>query len=461
MTTNRTVCLVFSVILGTDASGVALDWPQWRGPNRDGKVAGFTGPETWPEELAQKWKVEVGNGVSTPALVGDRLYVFARQENNEVTHCLDANTGAEIWKDQYAADPATGSARDFPGPRSSPTVFGGKVITYGASGTLSCLDAETGKVVWRKSDYADSLPRFFTSSSPIVAAGLCIAQLGGEEGGAIVGYDLDSGDTVWQWAEDGTAYASPVLMSVNGTPIIIAETDDKIVGLEPKTGKVVWQKPYAVVGRGYNAATPVVDGTTIYYTGSNRGAAAVKIAKQGDTLTAEELWHNDDNSVQYNTPVLKDGLLYALSDRDVLFCINAESGKTLWTDMVFAGNRGADAGRARQAGGGRQARGDRQARDGQQPNAGGRQGGRRGGRGGGGGGRGGSRPGYGSIVDAGSVLFALTPAAQLIVFQPSDTGLQQIASYKVAEGETYAYPIVAGSRLFVKDADSVTLWTIE
>ena len=437
MNWNRTMCWVLSfAFFATSSSAMALDWPQWRGPNRDAKVAGFTAPDTWPQELSQKWKVQVGDGVSTPALVGDRIYVIARQGGNEVTRCLDASTGREIWKDEYESQPADGPASRYPGPRSSPTVADGKVITFGVRGVLSCLDAETGKVIWRKSDYADSLPRFYTSSSPIVVDGLCIAQLGGEQAGAIVAYDLASGNEKWKWAEDGTAYASPVLMSINGTSIIIAETDDNLVGLDVSTGKAVWQTPYVVTGRGYNAATPIVDGQKIIYTGSNRGAIAAQFSKQGDALSTQELWNNQDNSVQYNTPVLKDGLVYGLSNRDVLFCINAETGKTVWTDTVLSGGASQGGGRGQQAGG-RQGRG----------------GGRRGGGGGGG--------GYGSIVDAGSVLFALTPAAQLVVFQPSDTGFQQIASYKVSNGGTYAYPIVAGNRVFVKDADSVTLWSIE
>ena len=445
MDTKRTMCLVFVVAFSAATSALALDWPQWRGPNRDAKVTGFTAPETWPQELAQRWKVQVGDGVSTPALVGDRLYVFARQEDSEVTRCLDANTGREVWQDQYETEAASGPARSFPGPRSSPTVADGKVITYGVRGVLSCLDAETGKVIWRKSDYAASLPRFYTSSSPIVVDGLCIAQLGGEETGAIVAYDLATGDQTWKWAGDGTAYASPVLLTMDGTSIVIAETDDNIVGLEVVTGEVVWETPYAVTGRGYNAATPIVVGQKIIYTGSNRGAIAAQFSKQGDSLTAQELWNNQDNSVQYNTPVLKDGFLYGLSNRNVLFCIDTATGKTLWTDTVLAGD-------ASQGGDRRQQAEARESRS-QQPDTGGRRRGRR--RGGGG------RGGYGSIVDAGSVLFALTPAGQLIVFEPSDTEFKQVASYKVAEGGTYAYPIVAGNRVFVKDTDSVTLWSID
>lgn len=390
------------------ANGVrAQDWPQWRGLHRDAKVTGFTAPKTWPKELTQKWKVTVGEGVATPALVGDKLYIFSRQEGNEVTRCLDAATGKELWQDKYPAEGATGPASGFSGPRSSPTVADGKVVTLGVRGTLSCLDADTKKVVWRKDDFKGSLPRFFTSSSPIVVDGLLIAQLGGDRNGGIVAYDLASGAEKWKWTGDGTAYASPVLDAVADGKMLVAETATNIVGIGAADGKLLWKTPFAVQGRGYNAATPIVDGPTVIYSGTNRGTNAVKIEKEGDGLAAKELWSNKENSVQYNTPVLKNGLIFGLSSGDSLFCINAKDGKTAWTAPVKG------------------------------------------------------RRGYGSIVDAGSVLFALTPSAELIVFEPSDKEFKQLAKYKVADGDTYAYPVVAGNRVFVKDRNTVTLWTME
>ena len=153
-------------VLLLGASGVReQDWPQWRGPNRDNKVVGFTEPKTWPKELTQKWKVTVGLGDASPALVGNKLYTFTRVENDEVISCLDAASGKVLWQDKYAAVAVTGPAGQHPGPRSSPAVAGGKVCTLGVGGVLSCLDAETGKVAWRKESQA--WPAFFTSSSDI------------------------------------------------------------------------------------------------------------------------------------------------------------------------------------------------------------------------------------------------------------------------------------------------------
>src|SRR5262249_22616234 len=141
------VMVVCGMLLGVAGVG-AQDWPQWRGPNRDAKVTGFKAPETWPKELTQKGKVKVGNGVATPALVGEKLYVFSREDPNEVVRCLDAASGNELWQDKYESGAATGPSGQFPGPRSSPTVVGGKVVTLGTRGILTCYDAASGKMLW-------------------------------------------------------------------------------------------------------------------------------------------------------------------------------------------------------------------------------------------------------------------------------------------------------------------------
>jgi outer membrane protein assembly factor BamB len=425
-TPTAVVIAACTVILLAATCAPAQDWPQWRGPNRDARATGFTAPKAWPKELTQKWKVVVGDGVATPALVGNNLYVFTREKADEVIRSLDATTGKELWKDQSPAMAATGPASRFAGPRSSPTVVQGKVVTLGVRGTLSCLDAVTGKKLWRKDDFPGSWPSFFTASSPIVVDGLCIVQLGGEEEGGIVAYDLETGNQKWNWSGDIPAYASPVLMTVNATKLIIAQTQNKMVAVGAADGKLAWEQPFAVQGRGYNAVTPVVDGQTLIYAGSGRGITAVKLEKAGTNLVARELWKTTALSPLFNTPVLKDGLLYGITQGNEFFCIKAENGQAVWS---------APAGQLLEPG---QTAGEGQA--GQRSRRGG---------------------GYGSIVDAGPVLMALTPASQLLVFKPGDNELKQVAKYKVADTETYAHPILAGNRIFIKDRDTLTLWAIE
>jgi len=403
---SRSVLMCCVILIGVGCV-LGKDWPQWRGPNRDGKVSGFTAPKKWPKELTQKWKTTVGLGDATPALVGDKLYVFTRQGNEEVTLCLDASTGKELWKDKYAAQAATGPASRHPGPRSSPAVAEGKVVTLGVAGVLSCLDAATSKVVWRKDPFPKVVPRFFTAMSPIIVDGMAIAHLGGQGNGAIMAYDLDTGNEKWKWAVEGPEYASPVLLTVEGTKQIVTLTEKNIVGIGAADGKLLWQLPFAPQGRAYNAATPIVEGQTVIYTGAGRGTKAVKIEKEADRFIAKELWSNPDLAPQFNTPVLKNGLLFGLSNRGNLFCINAKTGQSAWTDTAQHGR------------------------------------------------------GFAAIVSAGSCLLALPNTSELIVFRPDGKKYSEIARYKVSDTPTYAHPIISGNRVFVKDQESVAMWIVE
>jgi len=407
---NRTmVALAGCVVVMFASCAVAQDWPQWRGPNRDGKVSGFTAPKKWPKELTQKWEVTVGTGDATPALVGDKLYVFTRQGADEITLCLNAGSGKELWKDKYAAQAVPGAAsRQHPGPRSSPAVADGKVVTLGVGGVLSCLDAATSKVVWRKDPFPRVVPKFFTAMSPLIVDGMAIAQLGGKGNGAIIAYDLTTGDEKWRWADEGPEYASPALLTVEGTRQIVTLVEKSIVGIGVTDGKLLWKLPFVPRRMAYNAATPIIDGQTVIYTGKGRGAKAVKIEKKGDAFVARELWSNPELAPQFNTPVLKDGLLFGLSDRSNLFCINAKTGQTAWTDSTSRG-----------------------------------------------------RGGFAAIVDAGSCLLALPSNSELLVFKPSGKEYAELARIKVAETPTYAYPVIAGKRIYVKDEKTLAMWTIE
>ena len=127
ITSATTGVFVYGAILLVASNTWAQDWPQWRGPNRDNKVTGFAEPKTWPKDLTKKWTTAVGLGDASPVLVGDKLYVFTRDADDEVIWCLDAGKGTEVWKDKYAAQPAQVPMGGHKGPRSSPVVADGKI----------------------------------------------------------------------------------------------------------------------------------------------------------------------------------------------------------------------------------------------------------------------------------------------------------------------------------------------
>ncbi len=401
---SRKIVLTGCIILFGGVQLFAQDWPQWRGANRDGKASGFTAPQTWPKELTQKWKTVVGLGDATPALVGNRIYIFTRQGDNEVTLCLSAEDGKELWRDEYPAQAVTGPAGRHPGPRSSPAVAEEKVVTLGVAGVLSCLDAANGKVVWRKDEYKE-VPQFFTSISPIIIDGMAIAHLGGKDKGSIVSFDLITGELKWKWDGDGPSYASPVLMSAEGTQQIIVQTEKNLVSLVVADGKLLWQIPSIPKERFYNSASPIVDGPMIIYTGQGEGTRALKVEKQAEGFGTKEIWSNKTIGTGYNTPVMKEGLLFGVSDKGNFFCLNAQTGQEAWTDTNQI---------------------DR----------------------------------FVEILDAGPVLMALSSKSELIVFQPDAAKYHEIVRYKVSDTPVYAYPIISGNRLLIKDQDSVTLRTI-
>jgi len=397
------ICLT---LLLAPAVSLAQDWPQWRGPNRDGKVTGFNAPASWPKELTEKWKVSVGLGDSTPALVADKLYVFSVQGNEETTLCLQAADGKEVWKDHYNPQTTISNApaRHGQGTRSSPAVAEGKVLTLGFAGILSCLDANSGKVVWRKEfkDFDKPYPRFYAAMSPIIVNGMCVAYVGSETKGGLIAFDLNSGDKKWEWSNEGAGYASPAMMKMDDKTFLVAESAKSLIGVDPADGKLLFQAPFAGSGMAYNAASPIIDGNTVICTG--HGTTAFKVEKKGDGYAATELWNNKDGT-QFNTPVLHEGKLYGVLQKGNFFCMDAQTGKTLWTDKGGHGQ-------------------------------------------------------FGAIVDAGSVLLAITQKGELTVIEPNDKEFKAIATYKVSDGETYAHPVVAGNRIYIKDKDSLKLMTV-
>jgi|LSQX01.2.fsa_nt_gb outer membrane protein assembly factor BamB len=410
MKLTRLISVVFCcTLLLTATFALAQDWPRWRGVAGDAIVTGFSVPPVWPPELTTQWTVTVGPGDSTPALVGDRLYVFTRQDADEAIVCLNAADGRELWRNAYAEEPPTGAAGRHPGPRSSPAVADGMVVTLGARGMVSCLNADTGEVVWRTNPFPGAWPQFFTSMSPLIADGLAILQLGSNDTGAVVAFDLASGEERWRWDGAGASYSSPVLMTVGEMPTVVAMTASSIVGLSLVDGSLLWQVPFVPEGRAYNASTPIVDGDRVIYSGASRGTSAIRIVPNDEgACTIEPLWANLDAGVQYNSPVLQDGLIFGMTSSGNLFCLDAATGATQWMAEESL-----------------------------------------------------DRGGFGSLVSVGTALFALPSSGELVAFQPVADRFAELGRVQLSELPIYSFPVLSGNRIFVRNEQAVALLTVQ
>ena len=168
--TTRTLARIalLAGLLGLGTQAASQDWPQWRGPNRDGAVMSFKEPTAWPETLVEQWKLDVGLGYATPVLVGDRIYVFSRQGEDEVLRALDADTGDVIWSTRY---PAPFELNPYMkshgmGPKATPTYADGRLFVFGMSGIVTAFDAETGKSLWRR-PAPPKQPLYHSAMSPL------------------------------------------------------------------------------------------------------------------------------------------------------------------------------------------------------------------------------------------------------------------------------------------------------
>jgi outer membrane protein assembly factor BamB len=383
------------------------DLTQWRGPNRDGSVASFTEPKEWPEQLTQRWKVEVGLGYATPLLVGNRVYMFSRQGDNEVMSALDAATGKVIWQTGYPASFVMNSsaAKHGMGPKSTPVFANGRLYSIGMTGVVTAFDAATGKQLWQKPG-SELVPMYTTHSfSPLVDRGLVIFHVGGHNKGALTAFDANTGAEKWSWAGDGPGYGSPILADIGGTRQIITITQAKLVGLDAASGALLWERPF-VSNNFTNSVTPVLDGQTLMM--SNGGPlTAVTVARRDNKWVTENAWENADVPFRLSNAVIVGDVLFGLSTRNAgqYFGVDTKSGKTLWTSE------------------GRQA-------------------------------------GQAAIAKAGDLLFSLEEDGDLIIARSSRTAFQPVRRYKVAEAETWAQPAISGNRIFVKDLSTLALWTV-
>ena len=392
-------------------SAGAQEWTQWRGPARDGLVTGKNVPAAWPEALKRSWRVEIGEGYSSPVVAAGRAFVHTRRDPEEIVTGISLADGKVIWeqkyqaqfkKNQYAVEMAKG-------PNSTPLVIGDRLYTLGVTGILNAWDTATGKQIWTK-DFSKSIDtsKLFcgTAASPLLVDGRLVVQIGSDiHGGQILGLNPKTGATEWEWKGLGPGYASPVVIEPSGQRQIVTMTEGSIVGIDPKNGKELWSVAFPDEWH-ENISTPLWTGAHLVVSGTRAGTHAYSLTESGGKWHATENWKNPEVAMYMSSPVFGDGLIYGHSSKKKgqFVAMDAKTGAVRW---ITEGRQGEHA----------------------------------------------------SLLLTPQHVIFLTNGADLIVAKRGAPEFAIERRYEVAEAATWAMPVLLGSNILVRDATGLMLLT--
>jgi outer membrane protein assembly factor BamB len=371
----------------------AVDWPQWRGANRDGISSEKISPASWGKDgPKQLWKKEVGTGASSVAVSGGRLYTVGNKGGMDVVFCLDASTGAEIWRHTY---PQGLDARQFEGgPAGTPTVDGGRVYTLSHQGDLFCLAASDGKVLWRKNllrDFGGSRPHWGYAGSALVDGNLVIVDAGGP-GASTVALDKTTGALKWKAGNDEAGYSSPVAFNLAGTRCVAIFKGAALVGLNAANGQELWRYRWETHAD-INVATPIAFGDKIFIT-SGYGVGCALLQVRPGNVTG--LWRNKNLRSQLASPVLVQGYIYGIDGnvgKGELRCLEFGNGQIKWRQNI----------------------------------------------------------GGGALIAVGTLLLTLNERGELIVAEASPASYREVSRTQVLGGHCWVAPAVADGKIYCKN----------
>jgi outer membrane protein assembly factor BamB len=322
---------------GKSAQTSADDWPQWRGPNRDG-VSTATGLLTaWPPDGPRKlWEAPTGEGFSSMAVHQGRVYSMAQDGEQEAIICWDANDGRVLWRHRYAALFQNPYGN---GPRSTPTLDGDLLFAVGGTGIMTCLKISGAQpeVLWTKrllEEFGAKNLKWGVAFSPLVDGDLVYVNPGGPDGRSVAALDKLTGAVRWQALNDIAGYSSPILAELAGARQVIFFTERGLVALTPDKGKLLWRFPWTT-DYGTNIATPIVAGDYVFISsGYGKGCALVKIEKTDTGLNASRAYKNRDMRTHFSSCVRYQDHLYGFNDT-LLTCMYLRKGAVVWTQRGF------------------------------------------------------------------------------------------------------------------------------
>ena len=380
----------------------AADWPQWRGPNRDGisKETGLL--KQWPADGPPLvWKASgAGGGYSSFSVANGKLYTMGLRGEREYVVAFDVATGKEAWSTPHGS--AFRNDRGD-GPRGTPTIDGDRVYALGGSGDLTALDARTGKIVWTKNvlrEFGGSNITWGISESPLVLGDKVLVNPGGP-GASIVALNKANGALIWKSQSDKAGYSSAIPVEVNGTTQVVFFTAERAVGLDAKDGRLLWEygRPANNVA---NVATPIARANRVFIS-SDYGTGGGVVEIKADNK-AQEVWFTKDMRNHHSSSVLIGDYLYGFSSA-ILTAIRFDTGDIAWRDRSV---------------------------------------------------------GKGSLVYADGNLYCFSENGVVGLVEATPTGYKEKGRFRIAQGNlpTWTHPVVVGGRLYLRDQDTIYAYDV-
>lgn len=323
-----TICLVLA----------GANWPQWRGPHRDGLSAETGLLSEWPEGGPKLlWQVgDVGGGYSTPAVVGKRLYLLGNEGmDNEFVQATDVGDGKQIWRVKLGKV-GPNDRPPYPGSRSTPTVDGSLLFALGSDGDLACLEASSGKERWRlnvREQFGGKPGKWAYAESPLIDGDVLVCTPGGSEA-TLVALNKKTGEPIWKCAVPGgdeAAYASAIVVEVGGVKQYVQFVQNGLVGVDAETGKFLWRYDATAKGSPANIPTPIAHQGYVFSGSGRSGGGLVKLSVDGQQVTAEQVYFHGKLPTSIGGAVLIDGYLYGTNSQGLL-CVEFETGDLKWQD---------------------------------------------------------------------------------------------------------------------------------
>ncbi len=353
MRQSRRLLLGIAITILAGLPCAADDWPQWRGPDRDGvwRESGII-DKFESDQIEISWRMPISSGYSGPTVADGRVFVtdrVAEPKQIERVHCFDYKDGRSLWSHEYPA-PYVGIGY-VAGPRACVTVDDNRAYALGSMGHMHCFDAGTGHVLWKKdlnTEYeiykkdraTNRMPVWGVAAAPLIYDDLVIVHFGGRDGACVVAFDKKSGDEEWRALRDRASYSAPILIKQAGQDVVVCWTGDSVAGLDPETGKVYWRHPFAPRNMPIGIATPLIDHNRIFVTSFYDGSLMLGLGES--ELTAEKIWYKNGRDEQntealqsiISTPMFLDNHIYGVDSYGELRCLDAKTGERLWEDLT-------------------------------------------------------------------------------------------------------------------------------